>query len=469
MLTTKGVAIPLDTLSALDLKRIQSELTVKPVVDAKYNGPAESYKVYMMSPNNIYIPRHYKTGTVKNIYTNKLKDGEPANHLEFVGKLKESTNQPQAVRAMLSGLNVHGSGILSLPTGYGKTTVSLYIMCQLKMKTLIVVHKEFLLNQWIERIQQFVPAAKIGRVQANVIDIEGKDVVIGMLQSLSMKEYDKSIFHGFGLTIIDETHHVCTRTFSKMLMKINTKHLIGLSATLERKDGLTKVLHWFMGDVLYKVERECQLHVRVECVRFMSTHYEAQPFPINRARQPNVPEAINILAELPDRNDIICNTLLDKLKENRHILVLTDRRNHCKELLARFEKEHPDVSVGLYIGGMKQDDLKRSEECSIIFGTFSLAHEGLDIPILDTLILATPKSDIVQSVGRILRETSGKKNDPCVVDIVDQWGPFKYQYFKRLKYYKATGFKISATEPLDDACSSFNSGGCSLFDNDDEA
>ena len=264
MLTTKGVAVALDTLSESELKRIQLELTVRPDVDIKYNGIQESYKVYMMSRKNIYIPRHYKVASIsKSTIINKLKDGEPTNHLEFVGKLKESTNQPEAVRAMLSGLSAHGSGILSLPTGYGKTTVSLYIMCQLKMKTLIVVHKEFLMNQWMERIREFVPSAKIGRVQANVIDIDGKDVVIGMLQSLSMKEYEKDLFNGFGLTIIDETHHVCTRTFSKMLMKINTKHLIGLSATLERKDGLTKVLHWFLGDVLYKVERECQTHVRV--------------------------------------------------------------------------------------------------------------------------------------------------------------------------------------------------------------
>lgn len=441
MLTTKGVAIALDALTDSELKAMQKELTVTPESNAKYQSPPDSYKVYMMSKKNIYVPRRYKPYTRTGIPT-----GDTANALNFAGTLKESTNQPEAVREVVRGLTEHGSGILSLPTGYGKTTVALYVMCQLKRKTLIVVHKEFLMNQWIERIQQFVPSASIGKVQANVIDIEGKDVVIGMLKSLSMKEYDKRLFHGFGFTIIDETHHVCTRTFSRMLMKINSTYLLGLSATLERKDGLTKVLHWFLGDVLFKVERKRQMHVEVERVDFRPSHYQVAPFPLNRARQPNVPEGINVITVLPERNRLLFDIISAKLVERRHILVLTDRRNHCTDLLTYCAQQLPEETFGLYIGGMKPEELKQSEQCAVIFATFSLAHEGLDIPTLDTLILATPKSDIVQSVGRILRETQGKKNAPCVVDIVDQWGPFKYQYFKRLKYYKATGFHIQHQE-----------------------
>ena len=102
-----------------------------------------------------------------------------------------------------------------------------------------------------------------------------------------------------------------------------------------------------------------------------------------------------------------------------------------------------DFTKGLYIGGMKPDELKLSEDCDVIFATYSLAHEGLDIPALDTLIMASPKSDIVQSVGRILRETTGKVNTPYIVDIVDAWGPFQYQYFKRTKYYKSAGFSFT--------------------------
>jgi superfamily II DNA or RNA helicase len=443
MLCSRGYAVSLSSLSENQLVTLKRQLTVEPVVDEKYKTADLEYKVFTMSMNYIYIPRHFIHHEFQTA-SNNFKD--PVSiHVTFEGSLKSSTHQPEAVEAVLHGLHTNGSGILSLPTGYGKTTVALYILCQMSMKTLIVVHKEFLMNQWYERIQQFIPHARVGRIQANVVDVDDKDIVIGMLQSLSSKEYDRKHFRGFGMTIIDETHHVCTRTFSKLFSKINTKHILGLSATIERKDGLTKVLHWFLGGILFKVERTTQKQVCVECLSFSCPEYES--FPINRARQPNIPEAINILTNIPERNQLILQTIQTKLGQNRRVLVLTDRRQHCKDLLESFTCREQHYTGGLYIGGMKPDDLKKSEEASVIFATFSLAYEGLDIPVLDTLILATPKSDIVQSVGRILRETEGKQNDPCVIDIIDEWGPFKYQFFKRSKYYKATGFHIKRDQP----------------------
>lgn len=447
MLTSKGYAIPIDTLSGDELDSLKKKLTVKPETDDKYRNVMvnNEYKVFSMSTRYLYVPRHYIRHDFKTVQKT-FKDPAKVD-MSFEGSLKSSTNQPEAVEAVLHGLSETGSGILSLPTGYGKTTVALYIMCALGLKTLIVVHKEFLMTQWYERIQQFVPNARVGRIQANVIDVDNKDVVIAMLQSLSMKEYDRCIFRGFGFTIIDETHHVCTRTFSKMFAKITTQHILGLSATVERKDGLTRVLHWFLGDVLFKVERKTQKQVTVECVAFNHSEYES--FPMNRARQPNIPEAINTLTGIFERNELILDIIQTKLEQNRRVLVLTDRRQHCKNLMESYANTESSKSHGLYIGGMKPEDLKRSEDCSVIFATFSLAYEGLDIPALDTLILASPKSDIVQSVGRILRETQGKQNDPCVIDIIDQWGPFKYQFFKRSKYYKSTGFKIVSNPTSD--------------------
>tara|TARA_B100000497_G_scaffold106390_1_gene123223 strand:- start:6794 stop:7135 length:342 start_codon:yes stop_codon:yes gene_type:complete len=94
------------------------------------------------------------------------------------------------------------------------------------------------------------------------------------------------------------------------------------------------------------------------------------------------------------------------------------------------------------MGGMKESDLAESSKKKIIFATFSQAHEGLDIPSLDTVILATPKSDIVQSIGRIMRETVGKKNNPRIYDVVDQWSVFFAMYNKRLRVYRQGGFNI---------------------------
>ena len=121
---------------------------------------------------------------------------------------------------------------------------------------MIIVHKEFLLRQWKERIEQFLPDARVGRIQGPTVDIEDKDIVIGMLQSLSMKDYDINLFQCFGLTIIDEVHHISAEVFSRVLFKVVTKYYLGLSATMKRTDGLTKVIKMFLGDVVYKKREE---------------------------------------------------------------------------------------------------------------------------------------------------------------------------------------------------------------------
>jgi superfamily II DNA or RNA helicase len=437
MLSRRGYAIRLDSLSPDSLQDLKNKLMVTPETNSEY-GVTTSYKVYQITKNFIIVPRNFFPYVKQT-----LPDGLSID-ISFEGTLKDSTHQNEASDKVLEGLLQHGSGILSLPTGYGKTTVALHLLSKIKQKTLIVVHKEFLMTQWAERIQQFLPNARVGKLQANVIDTESKDIVIAMLQSLSKKEYEASVFDGFGLTIIDETHHVCTRSFSKMFTKINTKYLLGLSATLERKDGLTYVLHWFLGNLLYKVERTHQRQVNVRRIEYRCDHYK-KPFPVNRARKPSLPEAITTITELAERNEFILEIIRECLAENRKILVLSDRRKHCVDLMNMLN----GASVGLYIGGMKAEELKTSEQCDVILATYSLAHEGLDIPALDTLIMASPKSDIVQSVGRILRETIGKQNTPYVADVVDLWGPFQYQYYKRCKYYKSAGFSFNKGDKED--------------------
>tara|TARA_Y100000389_G_scaffold134961_1_gene132477 strand:+ start:23084 stop:24478 length:1395 start_codon:yes stop_codon:yes gene_type:complete len=445
MLTSLGLKIPYD-------KEIQQKLTIRPEVNKDYCFDGNpSYKIYSLSKTGMYVPRNFELDVAKHtMFQNNIRNGLSCSHLEFVGTLKESTNQIEAsdttynrlvdetdcLQRQYTGNAIH-CGILSLPTGYGKTTVSLHIMCRLKLKTLIIVHKEFLMNQWIDRISQFVPSARIGIIQGPKCEIVNKDVVIGMLQSLSQKDYDRDLFKEFGFTIIDETHHICTRMFSKFLMKYNTKYLLGLSATIDRKDGLTYVIHWLMGPVLYQTHRERKNDVVVRKYSIHINEYE-EPFPLNKAGKANLSCAINILTESNVRNQTIISIIKECLQSNRKLLILTDRRNHCIELSRMCDF----VKNGLYIGGMKQDELTESESCPVIFGTFTLAHEGLDIPSLDTLILATPKSDIVQAVGRILRETLGKTNHPLVIDLIDHWGVFKAQYYKRHKYYKSTGFTI---------------------------
>ena len=409
---------------------LKKELTVRAIVNDDFGFPPPPFKVFRPTKNGICVPRYY--GVSKLGEPTEDKRPEPTRtHVKFHGTLRDATHQNAALAAAIDA----GHGVLSLPCGFGKTTVSLAIACKLGYRTMIIVHKEFLANQWEERIKQFCPGATIGRVQQNKKDVEC-DFVIAMLQSLSLKEYTFGDFDSIGTLIVDEAHHICAKVFSQSLFKMCPKHIFGLSATPNRKDGLTKVLHWFMGPTFFAVERENQQDVEVFPIEFECQRFRDPP-PCTRFGKLSLSTMITELTENRERNSMLVGLISRIAKSTRQILVLSDRRQHCMMLHQCFPKRS-----GLYMGGMKEADLAESSTKKIIFATFSQAHEGLDIPSLDTVILATPKSDIVQSIGRIMRETKGKKNNPNIYDIFDQWSVCHAMYNKRLRVYKQGGFKM---------------------------
>jgi len=413
-----------------DSNEVKKELTVRAVINTEFGFPPPPFKVFRKAKSGLCVPRFYgedKFGPPK-----EDRRPEPVKiSTKFNGKLRDETHQNDALAAALKA----GHGVLSLPCGFGKTTVSLAIACKLGYRTMIVVHKEFLANQWRERIQQFCPGASIGIVQQDKKETEC-DFVIAMLQSLSLKEYSFSDFDSIGTLIVDEAHHICAKVFSQSLFKMCPKHVFGLSATPTRKDGLTKVLHWFMGPTFFEVERKNQEQVEVFPIEYRCDRFQDPP-PCTRFGKLSLATMITELTEDRQRNIVILQLIKDIVKTTRQVLVLSDRRHHCEVMHQSFKK-----TSGLYMGGMKEADLTESSKKRIIFATFSQAHEGLDIPTLDTVILATPKSDIVQSIGRIMRETKGKKNNPHIYDIFDQWSICHAMYKKRLKVYKQGGFHI---------------------------
>ena len=422
-LTRSGCVVP-------DTSEIKKELTVRPIVNADFGVAPPSFKVFRKAKSGLCVPRYY----AEEKFGKLVEDIRPKPEkikISFKGKLRDETHQNEALSKAIEA----GHGILSLPCGFGKTTVSLAIACKLGYRTMIVVHKEFLANQWKERIQQFCPGASIGIVRQNKKEVNC-DFVIAMLQSLSLKEYSFEDFDSIGTLIVDEAHHICAKVFSQSLFKLCPKHTFGLSATPNRKDGLTKVLHWFMGPTFFSVERKNQDQVDVFPLVYTCPRFEDPP-PCTRFGKLSLPTMITELTEMPDRNRMILQTIKDVAKTTRQILVLSDRRFHCEFLHQKFK-----TTSGLYMGGMKEVDLTESSKKQIIFATFSQAHEGLDIPSLDTVILATPKSDIVQSIGRIMRETKGKKNNPRIYDVVDHWSVFFAMYNKRLRVYRQGGFNI---------------------------
>ncbi len=437
----KGYTIKKENMEIEDQIELRNDLMVKPFVPKTSIVQPEPFPIYRESTKKFYIPRFYGIDTYGEPEITKLNPGKDID-LKFNGELRDF--QKPIVNAYLEHAKKKGSGLVAAYCGSGKTCIGLYCIAALKKKTLIIVHKEFLVRQWVERIEQFLPKARVGKIQASVIDIEDKDIVIGMLQSLSMKEYDQKIFNEFGFTIIDEVHRVCAEVFSRVLFKVVTPYALGLSATLKRKDGLTKVIKMFLGEVVYKLEREKEDNVVVKAINYYLDDEEFLELKLNFRQQINYAAMMKKLCELNHRREFILKVIEDLVEnggEDTQIMVL----GHYKTILTYIYeaiKHRGIATVGYYIGGMKEIDLKKSEGKKIIIATYAMASEGLDIGSLTTLVMATPKSDVIQSIGRILRK---KRKESLVVDIVDPHIIFQRQYTKRKSFYKKQKFQLKET------------------------
>ena len=542
----KGYTILKNDLTFQQQIQIKNDLTIKPYVGGNIGAGnnAITFPVYRESDKKIYVPHYYGVENFGPPKEYKLSEGVDID-LEFSGNLRDY--QEPVVKKYLDYVTKNGDvccgsgGLLELPCAFGKTSLSLYMISQLKKKTLVIVHKEFLLNQWVERIQQFLPQARIGRIQGQIIDIEEKDIVIGMLQSLSMKEYPQSVFESFGFTIIDEVHHISSQTFSNALFKIVTKYMLGLSATMNRKDGTTRVFKMFLGDVIYKGARDEQYNAEVRAITYKVNDDEFNDTILDYRGNPQNSSMISKLCEYNRRTEFIIKTVCDFIKVDnvddatitKHKLVMDNQvpncelcnknnnylvRNTCcdcvkyclncienielsslshsnekktKRLKSKcpncnktlkyeqnyienpyvkpLEQNHTIImshnlnilhyiykkfvcknlaSVGYYVGGMKETELKISGKKQIILSSFQMASEGLDIPTLNSQFLITPKSDIVQIVGRIMRAKHNFSH-PIIYDFIDTHEIFQRQWLKRKSYYKSQNYKILGSNSTD--------------------
>ena len=436
----KGYTIYKENISVEEQQALRKELNVKPFVPKSSLIKPQPFPVYRESKRKLYIPRFYGLEIYGEPDDSLINEGKKIN-LKFNGELREK--QKPVVDKYMKHIKTKGSGLLALHTGFGKTCLALNIISRINLKTIIVVHKEFLLRQWIERIEQFLPDAKVGRIQAKTVDTEDKDIVICMLQSLSMKDYPKDMFKEYGFMIVDEVHHLGAEVFSRAFYKVVTKYALGLSATIKRKDGLTKVIKWFLGDVVCKIERKGEDNVLVKVINYETNDEEFNNVLLNFRGQVNYTGMIKKICEFNRRSEFILKVLSGLLKDNpnQQIMIL----GHQKKLLQYLHdaiRHRTIATVGYYVGGMKEKDLKISEGKKVIIATYAMAEEGLDIKTLTTLIMATPKVDVTQSVGRILRQ---KHKQAVVVDIVDPHMLFQRHFGKRRTFYKKSKFKIVQT------------------------
>jgi superfamily II DNA or RNA helicase len=356
-------------------------------------------------------------------------------HVSFSGTLMDELEQPRATDAVLKSLRETGGALLSLGTGCGKTTCACYIISQIKLKTVVLVHKDVLKTQWADRIAQFLPGARVSFVQGDSADMSG-DIVIAMLQTLVSpgREYDWS---EFGLVVVDECHHIAAETFNTAMRTLTCPYSLGLSATPNRKDGLTKVITWFLGPIAFQSRRKDMSNVSVEYVRYWCERYKGPP-PLMRSGTLNFTQMITDLTDDTQRTRLIVE-YVTRIREDpaRIVLVLSHRRDHCTELASKIE------GAVAFLGTPKRKTKNTDHQTApVVCATYSIASEGYDDPRLNTLVLATPVSDVTQAMGRITRGVSSMP--PVIIDIMDDYGVFYAQAAKRKSEYKSAGFSTKS-------------------------
>lgn len=380
--------------------------------------------------------------------------------VSFNGKL--NLEQDLAAEAMLQ----YNIGVLSAVTAFGKTVVAANMIATRRTNTLILVHTQALLDQWLESLDRFLllryemPTQTKGRGRKkkwSPIGMIGKNkntltgiVDVAIMQSLVFDGEVKNLIKDYGMIIVDECHHVPAVNFERILKAAHAKYIYGLTATPTRKDGHHPIIFMQCGPIRYQVDAieaakkrsfEHNVLSRLIFIRHPEIRNEKQFSKIYAS-----------LAESDFRNQMIVEDVVFALKQGKTPIILTERTTHI-EILAKMLEGSCDNVVKL-MGSMSAKQKKQTmdilseikdEESMVLIATGRYIGEGFDFPRLDTLFLALPiawKGKVIQYVGRLHRNYPNK-TEVLVYDYVDVNIPvLEKMYHKRVTAYKQLGYRI---------------------------
>jgi superfamily II DNA or RNA helicase len=581
------VWIPRDELGADGIAFMQRKLRIVP---KKYRGfddtPPRPLKLYIndRERERFGIPRRYffDTATGSHDVTWSYVEGEEMAEIECLlrqeGKYAE---QADAIGELLGWFGGHDDmdrspieagkhlgGLLRGATGFGKTNTALALLHRLGRASVIVVHKEFLLRQWVNRIHKFLPDAKVGIAQGPKCEFEDCDFILAMAQSLAKegeggkRRYPKDFYRYPGVVVVDEVHRIGAETWSPIPALFPARYRLGLTATPRRKDGCDKVFWWNIGEIVYAATTETPKPL----VRVIDTGTAGYGVLGDKAVSPAI--TINVLTKTERRNDVVAREALKAARRGRKVLVISERLEQLRVLEEAIRARAGDVdgfSVGFYVGewftGEKtlslrkvrkltdderelaiatiyrkfrrrrwidgdktawpcatkiddehrialfdhgyrvrvlefmadkqlcqlardydiaqakskpktktrtEEELTEAERAHVVFATYQMCSEGVDIPALDTEVLASPVSDIEQAAGRIRRwciperfggdkspedcahycawraDTCEGKPDPIIADIVDDLVPLSSKRKKyRMAFYRGLKTRVA--------------------------
>lgn len=416
----------------------------------------EKICLYRVDGNKLIIP----TGAGKQMrpFVNLVKPSvDLANNwqIDYKTKLPLYDYQVPAVTSMAK----ESCGILQAPCGSGKTQIGIALAVELGLKTLWLTHTQDLLNQSYDRAAQYINKSLLGTISAGKVNI-GTGITFATVQTLSKLDLSQYKY-SFDVIIVDECHR-CAGTptqvsmFSKVINSLAARHKYGLSATVHRSDGLIKSTFALLGPIIYEVpesavaDKTCKV-----TVQRVDTGIEVSEECLDTDGTLEYQSMIKYLSENTERTKMIASNIVHEVENGHSCLVLSDRLVHLNTILEWCHVRGLSHDVLRKIDGSMTSKKAREERqqaiedmrtgrAKVLFASYSLAKEGLDIPNLDRLHLALPKKDyavVTQSIGRIGR-VAEYKTDAICYDYVDKIGFCDNAWKKRKTSYKKKGCVI---------------------------
>ncbi len=410
-------------------------------------------------PQHIGLPRGCLDEIIDLLETNNIKpeviderfSGNPIK-IDFTGKLRP--DQQVAAEEMLK----KDIGVLAATTGFGKTVISAYLIAKRKVNTLVLVHRRQLLDQWIAHLINFLGLSpqEVGQIGGGRQKATGV-VDVATIQSLYKKGVVNDLVGEYGHLVIDECHHISARSFELVVRQSKAKYVIGLSATVTRKDGHHPIIFMQCGPVRYRVDprkqaakRSFQHRVVVRKIQFRLSEEFSED------NRPSIQKIYKALSDDKFRNVKIVEDVLEVIKTGRYSVILTERRDHLRLLAEQLQPHIHNVFVLKGGMGRKQRRLIQDQlanmpdgEPRVILSTGRYLGEGFDDARLDTLFLTLPiswRGTLAQYAGRLHREHNPKK-EVIIYDYLDENVPLlSRMYAKRRRGYKALGYKIEGCQ-----------------------
>jgi superfamily II DNA or RNA helicase len=384
----------------------------------------EQVRLFVRSGNLMGVPR----GTLP-LEEDRRSLGHPIS-FTMMNPPRNQT-QHEKIRQSVDLLSADLSHIFQASTGFGKTYCALSIAQQVGTTTLVIVTKDDLMAQWRDAILTHtdIPVSEIGFIQQDVCEYQGKKITLAMVHSLAKDKYGEEFKKHFGLVIYDEVHRMAADTFSQTVTMFPGKYRLGLSATPQRIDGKDPVFTSNIGPVMVKTAL-LALEPQVYIVRTGWRPFQKLWYSLGKMMP-----VYSAMAQDPNRNDLIIQWVRHLWSKDRRIIVFSDiKEKHLKPLqVMAIEAGIPAEDMSLYVGGMSEKQREVAKTKNVLWATYSMAAEATDIPWLDAAVLATPRANVTQPIGRVLREWEGKPA-PIVIDFVDA-GPEELQAFAGKRQY----------------------------------